>query len=166
MEEVRASPVARPETRLDIPDDYGCSTPLHYAYWHGCHEAIRLFRQDARCNPDLLNKDGSGEEIGTTTRVKLMVQVSALIYLNCFDRLERRSSPGPVSWGQDLNSQSTPSCRVEERGVREGSDYWVTAFLPCLPCRVLGSTGSKSATFVTCRGSNAATGTPCSPSLE
>ena len=77
MEEVRASPVARPETRLDIPDDCGCSTPLHYAYWHGCHEAIRPYCQDSRCNPDLLNKDGSGEEIGTTTRVKLMVQVSA-----------------------------------------------------------------------------------------
>ena len=75
-----------------------------------------------------------------------MVQVSALIYLNCFDRLERRSSPGPVSWGQDLNSQSTSSCRVEKRGVRERSDYWQ---LPsCHVCHVENSTDVQ----VICKG--------------
>jgi len=47
--------LARPETRLDITDCHGY-TALHHACWQNSAEAVRLYCQDARCTPDLLNK--------------------------------------------------------------------------------------------------------------
>jgi len=47
--------LARPETRLDNTDCHGY-TALHHACWQNSAEAVRLFCQNARCTPDLLNK--------------------------------------------------------------------------------------------------------------
>ena len=47
--------LARPETRLDITDEYGW-TPLHPACWYNSAAVIRLYCQDVRCTPALLNK--------------------------------------------------------------------------------------------------------------
>ena len=75
--------LARPETKMEITDDYG-DTAIHYACWHISAEVVRLYCQDARCTPDLLNKkDNAG-------RTPLMEAV----YWDSLARLVYRSWPG------------------------------------------------------------------------